>query len=337
MSSFGIMFFPRDPDAVARTAALTDDLGYDLLGLIDSHALAMDVYVALTVAAMHTSHLALGPCVTNPVTRDLSVTAAAIASVDLLSGGRAFLGVSRGFSGARAVGLAPGTTSSMAEVVPQLRALMNGAPVDAGGRAMRLAWTRRAVPIMIAASGPKGLRIAGRVADAVLVHVGVSPGIVADAVARVHDATRQAGRDPAAIEIWAFGAAACSVDGRAAREGLKATVAGMGASVFAPDTAGKHVPAELEAAVRQLRREYRVSEHMQRGEDHNVRLIERLGLADYLLDRFTFAGTPREVRRKVEDLEAVGVRRFLFNLSTSPDLEQDASALAAAVGVVRRG
>ncbi len=336
MSSFGLQFFPRTATGVAGTAALMDELGYDLLGLIDSHALAMEVYVALTLAATRSTRILLGPCVTNPVTRDLSVTAAAAASLDLVSGGRAFLGISRGFSGVRAVGLRPGTASSMAEAVPRLRALMSGDPVEADGRAMRLAWSKHAVPIMIAASGPKALTFAGRVADSVLVHLGTSPAVVSAAVARVRDGAKEAGRDPDAVEIWAFGAAVCSPDGKAARASVKSTVAGMGAMVFAPDTTGKHVPADLEQPIAELRREYRVTQHMLPGEDHNVRLIERLGLADYLVDRFAFAGTPDDIRKKVAALEAIGVTRVIFNLATSPDIDADARALATALGISRR-
>lgn len=78
-----------------------------------------------------------------------------------------------------------------------------------------------------------------------------------------------------------------------------------------------------------------VTAHMQRGDDHNVRLIERLSLYDYLVDRFALAVTPDDVPRKVRDLETIGVNRFLFNLSTSPDFEKDVSALAAALGIAR--
>jgi 5,10-methylenetetrahydromethanopterin reductase len=336
MSSFGLIFFPRTAPSVAGTAELMDELGYDLLGFIDSHALAMDVYVALTLAATRSSRIRLGPCVTNPVTRDLSVTAAAVASLDLVSGGRAFLGISRGFSGAMSVGLRPGTTSSMADIVPRLRALMSGDPIDADGREMRLAWSKCAAPIMMAASGPKALLIAGRVADAVLIHVGILPAVVSAAVARIRDGAKEAGRDPDAVEIWAHGAAACSPDGKVARESVKGTVAGMGAAVFTPNTTGKHVPADLEKPIAELQREYRVTQHMQRSDDHNVRLIERLGLADYLVDRFAFAGTPDDIRKKVSMLETIGVTRFIFNLSTSPDVDATARALAMTLGISRR-
>jgi len=327
----GLVFFPRSPDLVVRTVRLMEELGYDLAGLIDSHALSMDVYVALTLAAANTSRLRIGPCVTNPVTRDLSVTASAIASVDLASGGRAYLGISRGFSGARAVGVTPAATSAMARVIPHLRALLAGRETTMDGRTMRIAWARRAVPIYLAASGPRGLRIGGRVADGVLMHMGLFPEVVQAALEHVRVGAGEAGRDWRDLDLCVYGAAACSPDGRAARDSVRGAVAGMGASVFSPGPEGKQLPPELEAAVARLRREYLVTGHMQAGDEHNVGLMERLGLTDYLVDRFAFAGTPEEVRRKVDGLKALGVTRFVFNVCMSPDIERDARALAQAL------
>lgn len=333
MSKIGLLFFPRSPDTVVRTVRLMEELGYDLLGLVDSHALSMDVYVGLTLAATHSSRLRLGPCVTNPVTRDLSVTASAIASVDMVSGGRAYLGISRGFSGSRAVAIEPATTSAMAEVVPQLRALIAGRSAEIHGRNIRLKWTQHSIPIMVAGSGPRALRIAGHVADAVLVHMGLFPEVVRDALEQVRRGAEEAGRDWRELDIWVFGAAACSEDGRKARSSVKGAVAGMGASVFSPSSQGKRLPPGLEDAVSRLRREYMVTEHMQLDEDHNVALIDRLGLADYLLDRFAFAGTPDEFRRKIRQIEALGVDKFLFNVCMSADLEGDVRTIAAALGL----
>lgn len=331
MSQYGLVFFPHNPTQVVRTARLMDELGYDRLGLIDSHALSMDVYVALTLAAKETSRLSLGPCVTNPVTRDLSVTASAIASVDVVSGGRAFLGISRGFSGARAVALTPSTTTAMAKVVPDLRALIGGRAITIDGRPVRIAWSRRALPIHIAASGPKGLRIAGCVADGVLMHMGVFPDVVRAALDQVRLGAEEAGRDWREVDIWVYGAAACSDDGEAARHSVKGAVAGMGASVFSPTTEGKHVAPELEQAVARLRQEYLVTEHMQVGDEHNVALMERLGLADYLIERFAFAGTPEELRRKLDGLREIGVNKFMFNVCMSSNLEKDIQVLARAL------
>lgn len=331
MATFGLVFTPRSPDTVIRATRLMDELGFELVGLIDSHSRAMDVYVALTLVAANTSRLRLGPCVTNPVTRDLTVTAAAMASVDLVAPGRTYLGISKGFSGVGAVGIRPTATSAMADVVPQARALLAGESVALDGRTARVVWSRRALPVYIAASGPKALQIGGRVADGVFVHMGHFPDVVEDSLAYVRRGAEEGGRDWRTLDLWLYGAAACAEDGRAAREAVKGAVAGMGASVFSPTTAGKRVPGELEGAVAELRRQYAVTQHMQPGAGANEHLIDRLGLTEYLLDRFAFVGTPGEIREKVKRLEALGVERFLMNLSMSEDLERDIRLLAQAL------
>lgn len=331
MPTFGLVFTPRSPDTVVRAARLMEELGFELVGLVDSHSRAMDIYVAMTLVAANTSRLKVGPCVTNPVTRDLTVTAAAMASIELLAPGRTYLGISRGFSGTGAVGIRPTTTSAMADVIPQVRALLAGDSVTMGGRTAQMAWTRLAMPVYIAASGPKALAIGGRVADGVFMHMGHLPDVVTDSLAHVRRGAEEAGRDWRKLDLWLYGAAACTEDGHAARHAVKGAVAGMGTSVFSPTTEGKRVPRELEGAVAELRRQYAVTRHMDPGEDTNEHLIDRLGLTDYLLDRFAFAGTPEEIRRKVQRLEALGIERFLLNLSMSNDLEHDIRLLAQAL------
>jgi alkanesulfonate monooxygenase SsuD/methylene tetrahydromethanopterin reductase-like flavin-dependent oxidoreductase (luciferase family) len=84
----------------------------------------MDAYMALSIAAANSLRIRIRPRVTNPATRDISVTAAAIASINLLAPSRTDLGIiSRGFSGTAAVGVATRKTSSLSEVVPQIREL----------------------------------------------------------------------------------------------------------------------------------------------------------------------------------------------------------------------
>lgn len=331
MPTFGLVFTPRSPDTVIRAARLMEELGFDLVGLVDSHSRAMDIYVAMTLVAANTSRLKVGPCVTNPVTRDLTVTAAAMASIELIAPGRTYLGISKGFSGTGAVGLRPTTTSAMADVIPQVRSLLAGERVTLDGRTAQLQWTRRPMPIYIAASGPKALAIGGRVADGVFVHMGHFPDVVADALGHVRRGAEDAGRDWRTLDLWLYGAAACAEDGAAARHAVKGAVAGMGTSVFSPTTHGKRVPRELEGAVAELRRQYAVTRHMDPSEEANEHLIDRLGLTDYLLDRFAFAGAPAEIRRKVQRLEALGIEQFLLNLSMSGDLERDIRLLAQAL------
>ncbi len=154
--------------------------------------------------------------------------------------------------------------------------------------------------------------------------------MVEDAFGHVRQGAERAGRDWRKLDLWLYGAGACSEDGHAARHMVKGAVAGMGASVFSPNTKGKRVPAALEEAANRLRTGYTITQHMQPGEDDNEQLIDRLGLTDYLIERFAFAGTRAELRRKKERLEAMGVRNFLLNISMSTTPKETVRALADA-------
>jgi 5,10-methylenetetrahydromethanopterin reductase len=196
---------------------------------------------------------------------------------------------------------------------------------------MMLYWGGAKVPIYIAASGPLALRIAGKVADGVIMHMGHFPEIIADAFGYIDQGAREAGRSREDIDIWLYGAGECRTDGDEARESVKGAIAGMGASVFSPNTKGKHVPAAFETGANQLRCEYTLTRHMAPGVQTNEQLIDRLGLTNYLLDRFAFAGTARELREKRQQLEAHGINNFLLNISMSTKPTETVRALADAL------
>src|SRR2546429_8574551 len=87
-------------------AGLAERDGWDLLGIADTPGNAMDLWVALTLAAARTERVGLAACVTNLATRHPAITAGAAASVDAVSGGRVLLGVGRGHSGVANLGAA---------------------------------------------------------------------------------------------------------------------------------------------------------------------------------------------------------------------------------------
>lgn len=331
MSQVGLVFTPRSPHQVAETIRVMEERGFTFAGMLDTHSRSMDVYVALAIAAANSSRLRIGPCVTNPSTRDISVTAAAISSINLLAPGRTYLGISKGFSGTAAVGVATAKTSSLAEIVPAVRSLIAGKPAELEGRSMQVHWSRGQVPIYLAASGPMALRIAGRVADGAIVHMGHFPDVLIDAYSHVGHGAGEAGRDVTKLDLWLYGAANCSSDGEAARESVKGAIAGMATSVFSPNTKGKRVPPELEGPIAELRAGYAIDRHMQPGIATNEQLIERLGLSNYLLERFAFAGTPQQVAEKKRSLEALGIDRFLLNISMSQNPSETVRALADAL------
>jgi 5,10-methylenetetrahydromethanopterin reductase len=175
------------------------------------------------------------------------------------------------------------------------------------------------VPILLAASGPKALRLTGEVADIALFNLGTVPEVLTDALGWIGEGASAAGRAPDAIEPWLFIPAAVSTDRKAAVEEVKTATVSSGAYVLRGDLAAKHVPPELEASLRELRREYQFGEHLARGQSSNSRLAERLGLTEYLLERFSIAGTPEDCCRTIERLRAAGIANVCFNLGTVND------------------
>jgi len=103
---FGFFFWPYTPEYTGRMVGLGEREGWDLVGIADTPGNAMDVWVALALAAERTRRVPLAACVTNLVTRHPAITAGAAASVDALAGGRVILGVGTGHSGVTNVGAA---------------------------------------------------------------------------------------------------------------------------------------------------------------------------------------------------------------------------------------
>ena len=309
--SCGVLFLPRRIAEVGEHARLAEAAGFDLLGFGDSQSLFQEVYVSLALAAFHTSQARLGPAVTNPLTRHPAVTAAAIASVNELSGGRAFLGIGTGDSAVLNLGLRPVTMDGLREYVKTLRSLWSGTPIAYRGTTARLEWVRRPAPIFLAAEGPRMLHLAGEVADGVIVGTGLLPEVIADSLDRIHGGARAAGRDPEAIEVW-FLAKACFAESQsAALEEIKMALAASAHHAFRFTLEGKRVPAELVLPIERLKAAYQPHAHESLGPSPNARLVDELGLGEYLAERFAVAGTPAAVAKRIRELAALGAERLL--------------------------
>src|SRR4051812_38604745 len=131
---FGFTLKPEH--SVERTVALTrqaEAAGSTSGWLFDSHVLWRDPYPLLTLMAEATSAMRLGTCVTNPATREPSVTASALATLDELSGGRMDLGIGRGDSARRVLGKPPTTIATLEEAISVIRALVAGKHVEYEG------------------------------------------------------------------------------------------------------------------------------------------------------------------------------------------------------------
>ncbi len=320
---FGFFFWPYTPEYTARMARLGEEYGFDLVGIADTPGNAMDPWVAMTLAAAATSRVTLATCVTNLVTRHPSITASAAASVDLASGGRTILGVGAGHSGVANVGAAPADAESLREGVMFLRSalaseMQRGQLASSGARGRDLESSnepmRRSVPVFVAASGPRALRVAGAAADGAFVNYGLGADHVRHARDSIDEGARGAGRSSADVECWSIACLDVSERREDALDTLGNILGFVAAYVVGPDPAGRGVPPELIPAVKELRAAYTT-----RRRDMDPALTRRLGLFDYLRARLAIAGTPADCVGQVRAAEAAGVTRLMFTVSLAAD------------------
>jgi 5,10-methylenetetrahydromethanopterin reductase len=181
--------------------------GFDGAGLLDSQLLCRDTFVTMALAAAQTSHLTLFAAVTNPLTRHASVLASAIQTVEETAPGRSKIAIGTGYTSAHTIGRKPATLAEMRACITTVRALLAGENVPFDGKPGRLAFAStsgRRVPILMAASGPKAIELAGEIADGVLVSVGFHPRIAEAVLSHLAAGARRGGRRLEDLEImWA--------------------------------------------------------------------------------------------------------------------------------------
>jgi alkanesulfonate monooxygenase SsuD/methylene tetrahydromethanopterin reductase-like flavin-dependent oxidoreductase (luciferase family) len=214
----GAYFLPLDYGEFLASVRTAEDSGYTRAWVCDSPMIWQDPYVYMAGGLHATERLVFGTAVTNPVTRHFAVTASAHATLESIHPGRVVLGIGRGDSAIRTLGLKPARISEMERVVASLRTLTAGAPLDLDGKQVRITWAERPVPIMIGGTGPRTMRMAGALADVVTLEVGVNPDAVRWAVENVRRGAEQAGRDPAEVEVVVLCGMWISEDPREARE-----------------------------------------------------------------------------------------------------------------------
>src|SRR5919108_3122250 len=194
---FGITLKPEHRfDRVVDLVRRAEASGFDHGWLFDSHILWREPYPLLTLMALNTERMRLGACVTNPATRDVTVTASALATLNEISGGRMDLGMGRGDSARRVMGKKPTTVAYMEECCRIVRSLTAGEPVTLDGTEIQLTWaTHGPVPVWVAGYGPMALAAAGRVADGVILQL-ADPDIIRWCLGFMRDAETAAGRSP---------------------------------------------------------------------------------------------------------------------------------------------
>jgi probable F420-dependent oxidoreductase len=315
MLSFGVTVLPDPPASrLCELLQLAEQNGFAYGWTYDSHVLWQEPYPLLTMAALATSTIRLGLNVTNPGTREPTVTASAFATLQDISGGRMVMGIGRGDSARRTIGLKPVRVDEFERSIVAIRDLMNGRSVRWNDVDVELAWATELppVPLYVAGYGPKVLAIAGRHADGVIVQL-ADPAIVEWIVGQVRRAAEEAGRDPAELKVMACAPAHVSDDLPAACEQVRWFPAMVSNHVF--DLLSRYDPDELPAHLtdyvqRMQREKYDYAEHSRVGASHGQQV------SDETCERFCVLGTAEQHVEKLRRLEAAGVDQWNIYLMT---------------------
>ena len=321
------------PGLAARHAAAAEQAGYDGLSLVDSQNLAGDCYVGLALAAKATTRLKLATGVTNPVTRHPAATAAAIAAVHAESGGRAVLGIGRGDSALAHLGYAPAKVPVFERTLRRIQGYLRGeeVPFEADAnlatlgladapKASRLAWLSRdlpKVPVDVAATGPRMIGIAARLAERVTFAVGADPARVRWAIESAREARRKAGLDPAGVSLGAWVNVVVHDDAATAK-----ALGEGGLALFARFSALHGTPvgpaSEADRALlRKVHDAYDMNRHARTG-SQQAALLDA-GFAD----RFAVFGPPAHCIARLRELVALGLERLMIvGASIGADREQ---------------
>ena len=182
------------------------------------------------------------------------------------------------------------------------------------GTTVRFTWSQGRVPVFLAPGGPRGLHLAGRLADGVVIETGFLPEVIADSLARVEAGAKEVGRSLDDIEIWWHARSAFGESKEEATYRLRSGLAGIANRFLRFGAEGKMVPDELLPRFDELKARYSIISHHEEhgGAMRNAELLEELGLLDYVAERFGLLGTPRDWIEKLERLRPYGMENVAF-------------------------
>jgi 5,10-methylenetetrahydromethanopterin reductase len=240
-----------------------------------------------------------------------------LASIDSLTGGRAFMDMASGDSAVLNIGYEVATRARIEDYVTCVRNLLATGEATYQGRPQRVRWastaTRQRIPISICAEGPKMLHLGGRIGDGVVAGTGLLPEVIKDTIARIHAGAREAGRNPADVDIWFTTRTSLDEDRDAAIQNVKASVSSILNHSMRFGLDGKHVPDALRARIQEYVDGYELYDHVLQ-EGRNPRRMEQLGLTSYALDRFALAGNASDWIKRIEQIAEAGARKIWVSL-----------------------
>ncbi len=299
---------------VIDLAKRAETYGFSHVWTFDSHILWEEPYVIYSKILDETRKIIIGPMVTNPATRDITVTASTYATLNEMYGNRTVVGIGRGDSAVRVTNGKPVTVAELRQAVIDIKGLANGEAIEYKGNNIRLPWAGASrTPVYVAAYGPKVLALTGEVGDGFILQL-ADPSIADWTMSAVRAAASGVGRNPDDVYMC-IAAPAYVTDGSPeqhahARDQLRwfgGMVGNHVADIVERYGDSGVVPQALTDYIK-ARKGYDYNEHGQAGNTHAD------FVPDEIVDRFCIIGPPEEHIRRLEELKAMGVDQFALYL-----------------------
>ncbi len=302
MVRFWLGTFPLAGRA-AELAELAERDGWDGLAFTDSQNLGGDTFSALGIAAHTTTRLLLGTGATNPATRHPAVVASALATIQVESRGRAWLGIARGDSALAYIGRKPMPLGQFETALGHIRTYLRGDAVTLDGFASRLEWldpaTVEPVPMSVAATGPKVIEIAARLADGITFSVGADVARLRSAIELARSARAATGLPP--LRLGAYVNAVAHPDVATARALVRGRLGVYARFSTMDQRVLESLPERDRAVAERLVSSYDMQSHAASGARHEA------ALDDDFVDRFGIVGPSDHVAERLVELLGLGL------------------------------
>ncbi len=304
---FGAVLQTNPPASrTVHLAKLAEQYGFSHVWTFDSHILWQEPYVIYSKILAETTRITVGPFVTNPATRDWTVTASVFATLNELYGNRTICGIGRGDSAVRVTNGKPTTLAELRESIHVIRELGNSRSVEYNGSTLQFPWSHGSeLEVWVAAYGPLALKLTGEVGDGFILQL-ADLDIAKWMIETVRTAADNAGRDPMSIKFCVAAPMYIGTDWDHMRNQTRwfgGMVGNHVADIVAKHGESSDVPKALTDYIAG-RQGYDYNTHGKAGNDH-VDFVP-----DEIVDRFCVLGTAKEHIEKLEALRDLGVDQF---------------------------
>ncbi|MGF1470729.1 MAG: TIGR03842 family LLM class F420-dependent oxidoreductase [Rubrobacteraceae bacterium] len=305
---FGVTLQTNPPaKRVIELTQKAEQLGFTHAWTFDSHILWEEAYVICSQILFATESITVGPMVTNPATRDPSVTASVFATLNEMFGNRTICGIGRGDSARRVLGKKPTTLAQLEEAMYEIKELAEGREIVApNGNRVSMPWVEDSkLEVWMAGYGPKALNLTGRKADGFILQL-ADPVILEWTMQHVHDAAVEAGRDPKDVKVCVAAPAYVGEDLAHQRDQCRwfgGMVGNHVADLVARYGEDGGVPHALTDYIK-AREGYDYSHHG-KADNPSTDFVP-----DEIVDRFCVLGTVEDHVAKLTQLKELGVDQF---------------------------